>query len=305
MKRIIVPTDFSELSNYGIDYAVSLAKQIKASVSVVHCENRPLGDLSLHTSGPAESEGATDSDLFEAQLFRSNYLKLNELSEKYSKEGVDLTCGQVGGGFLLGMKHYVERFGADLIVISTTGEESVQEFFSGNHTEQLIEHLNVPVLSLVNPAEAEIHNVVLGLDLTEESYSKRTLQAVHKILGDLPAVVHVVSVVSNGMQEHSITNLYAHAKAIGIKNFMVEVLISNKPNDALLDYAESIQAELIVTLSSADSGFKRFIQHSFAAKLTKTSSIPVLTINKRLIEAIEEQHQTETVTQKIKKDSAF
>ena len=62
---------------------------------------------------------------------------------------------------------------------------------------------------------------------------------------------------------------------------MVDVIEDRNPNEALLDYAEGTDAGLIIVLSEAKGGLYRFFNHSFASKLTKKSSIPVMTINKR------------------------
>lgn len=283
MKRIIVPTDFSKLSKYAIAFAARIAKDLNAEVSVLHLEDVPLGDTSLHLTGEARQGGYSEDDLYNVQLFRANKNKLQELSEKYSKQGVVVTGLQLGGGFLKGIDHYVEKNGADLIVMGTTGEESIQEFFSGNHTEQLIENLDVPVLSIQGKADDEIKDMVLGLDLLDEKYTKEAFTMIKVISESLDARVHVVNIVQGDQPASLMSDLNKLARGVGLKNYMVDVISAKNENKALMEFAEQLHAGLIVTLSEARSGLYRFVQHSFATKMTKTSSIPVLTINKRLV----------------------
>jgi nucleotide-binding universal stress UspA family protein len=42
MKTIVVPTDFSDISNNAIDYAVDLAKATGCSILVFHAYQVPL-----------------------------------------------------------------------------------------------------------------------------------------------------------------------------------------------------------------------------------------------------------------------
>lgn len=280
MRRIIVPTDFSKLSEHALNFAAHIAKHINAEVSILHLEDLPLGDTSLHLTGEAKKSGFSEDVLFEAQLLRTNKTKLIELSAKYSKDGVVVTGQQFGGGFLKGIQHYVEKNGADLIVMGTTGEESIQELFSGNHTEQLIEHLDVPVLSVQDEVHKNIKDIVLGLDLLDEQYTEKAFSMIKILSEGLDAHVHVINVVKDGEPLSLMSDLNKLARGVGLKNYIVDVIRSKNENEALMDFADQVRAGLIITLSEARSGLHRFFQHSFAAKMTKTSSIPVLTINK-------------------------
>ncbi|MEQ9403622.1 MAG: universal stress protein [Cyclobacteriaceae bacterium] len=280
MKKILVPIDFSKLSHNAVEFAAHLAKPMKAEVVVVHFENIPLDDTSLHLSGEAHSSGFSEDSLFNAQLFRANKKKLQDLSVEFSGDGVTVTGLQLGGGFLEGVKHFIDKNGADLIVIGTTGEASIQEFFSGNHTEQLIEHLETPVLSVQEKVDKNIKEVVLGIDLLDEAYSKKAFEMVKTLTESLNATLHIVDVVdtdSKGVIMHDLNKL---ARNSGLKNYMVDVIKDKKPNEALMKFADREDAGLIITLSEAKAGLHRFFQHSFATRMTKESAIPVLTINK-------------------------
>ena len=278
MKKIIVPTDFSRLSHHALDFAVQLARPLKAHITLLHLEEVPLGDFSLHLSGEASGSTLTGDALYNAQLFRANSRKMGALLEEFSDGEVTIEGRQYGGGFMKGIQHYIEKNGGDLVVIGTTGEESIQEFFSGNHTEQLIEHLHVPVISLQDQQFHKIEDVVLGLDIEDEKYTKRVLESVKDIVEPLNATLHIVDITTTKNDETLLERLNKTAKIAGLTNFLVDVIEDNKSSQALLEYAVGTDAGLIVLLSEAKGGINRFINPSFAAKLTKASSIPILTI---------------------------
>lgn len=285
MKTILVPTDFSKLSSHAADFAVKLAEPLKAKVLLLHLEEVPLGDLSLKLSGGAGGATISDDSLYNAQMFRANKQKLNALLDKYGGGNVEVKGIQYGGGFLKGIQHYIEENGADLVVLGTTGEESIQEFFSGNHTEQLIEHLNIPVLSLQDEQLHPIEEIVMGLDLDDVKYTQKAFEMVKIITEALNARLHIINVTQNGDDEELMQRLNKIAKIAGLTDFMVDVIEDKHPQQALLEFAEGTDAGLIITISEARSGLYRFFQHSFSTKLTKRSEIPVMTVNKRLLTA--------------------
>ncbi len=284
MKKILVPTDFSKLSHHALDFAVQIAKPLGAQVTLLHLEEVPLGDLSLHLSGDASGSqfSITDDSLFNAQLFRANNRKIKDLVEEFSSDEVEITGRQFGGGFLNGIQHYIEKNGTDLVVIGTTGEESIQELFSGNHTEQLIENLSVPVISLQDQQYHKIEDIVLGLDVEDQEYTKSVFNIVKDIVQPLEARLHIIDITKT-YQTELVNKLDEIAKFSGLSNYLIDVVEDNKKSEALLDYAEGTDAGLIVVISEAQGGLYRFFRNSFATKLTKKSTIPVLTINKKNI----------------------
>ncbi len=280
MKTILVPTDFSSLSDHALDFAIQLAKPLKAKVEVIHLEEIPIGDLSLHLSGEAGGSSISDNALYNAQLFRSNKQKLEGIQQEYSTGSVPVKAFQHGGGFLNGIQHYLTENDIDMVVIGTTGEESIQEFFSGNHTEQLIEHLNVPVISLQDQQFHPIEDIVLGLDIEDEKYTRKAFEKVKIICEALGSTLHIIDVTKSKDDEKMMELLNKIAKIAGLTNYLVDVIEDKDSKTALLDYAEGTGAGLIVILSEAKGGLNRFFQHSFATSMTKESSIPVLTVNK-------------------------
>lgn len=280
MKNILVPTDFSDLSKHAIDFAIQIAKPLGASVQVIHLEEIPLGDLSLHLSGEASGSSVSQDSLFNAQLLRANRQKLKVLQEEFSTEQTQVIAFQHGEGFLKGMKDYVSKNTVDMVVIGTTGEESIQEFFSGNHTEQLIENLNVPVISIQDQQFHPVEDIVLGLDIEDEKYTRQAFEKVRVICEALGSTLHIIDVTRSKNNDEMMGMLNKMAKIAGLTNFLVDVIEDKDTKTALLDYAEGTDAGLIVILSEAKGGLNRFLQHSFATRITKKSTIPVLTVNK-------------------------
>lgn len=280
MKKILVPTDFSKLSNHAVDFAVNLAKLLGAEVFAVHFLEIPASNLTLHLTGEAKKSDYMVDPLYNAQIIRANKRKLADLTYEFSTKEVVVTGQQLGGGFLKGVQNFVDSNKIDLVVLGTTGEERIQEFFSGNHAEQLIEHLSIPVLTIKDNADKDIHNIVLGLDLVGDTYSKSSFAQIKALTDKLNARLHILSVVKTEDTNLLLRDLNEIARDAGLGNYTVDFIQAKDEMAGFLDYVDQVDAEMIITLSSSRAGIHRFFQHSFSTELTKIASVPVMTLNK-------------------------
>lgn len=149
-KTILAPTDLSELSRAGVRYALAVARDLDAEVTIYHVvtadEMRKLGDS---VKGHAFSAGGFPSLLksylhtYEASLAQfveqnfSDLLPLVRVDEK-------VELGSPG-------RNIVERAktdGADLIIMATNGRDGLSRMFMGSVTEQVIRNAPCPVLAI-------------------------------------------------------------------------------------------------------------------------------------------------------------
>jgi nucleotide-binding universal stress UspA family protein len=157
IKKILAPTDLSELSRAGVRYALSKAKDLGAEVLIYHVvsgdEMRKLGDTLKHHTLPADGF----SNILE------NYLHTYEVSlaQFVGQNFSDLLpLVRVNEKVELGSpeKNIVERAkseGVDLIIMATQGRSGLSRMFLGSVTEQVIRNAPCPVLA-IPPHLAEV-----------------------------------------------------------------------------------------------------------------------------------------------------
>ena len=285
MNHILVPTDFSELSDQAMEFAVAMARYAVADVQVTHFVDMIKEEATLVTADTA-IVGTTDETLFNIQLMRSNQQKLKEIMAHFADDSVTVGANLAGGGFLGGIKHYVKQHNVGAIVIGTTGKQNIEEFFSGNHTEQLIEHLDVPVIS-VQKAENfnEIKNVILALEVRHEHYTPAALERMKDAILNFNARIHMVSVVPDESHSEDALEQLSHIRRrMQLGEATVEVVVGKEVEAALHNHVNKINADAIAILTEAKSGLWRFVQHSLATHITKDFTIPVLTLNKKFFD---------------------
>ena len=138
LKRILAPTDFSELSAEGVRYACKLAKDVGAQVIVMNVvildESNVVGkgEVAAHEKRLAQ---------FTSQIVgrRADDLKVREV----------VVAGQAYAAIV----DCAERERADLIVMSTHGRSGLSRMLIGSVTDKLLRGATCPVL--VVPSEAE------------------------------------------------------------------------------------------------------------------------------------------------------
>ena len=151
IKKILAPTDLSELSQVGVRYALNLAKGIEAEVTVYHVVDYDTLTRYGQRSAASSSFQPPDHDFLE------RYQKaLSQFLKDYVS---DLTaCVKVHEKVELGTpgKNIVELAKSeeyDLIVMSTHGKTGLRMTL-GSVTEEVVQTGPCPVLS-VRPQEVQ------------------------------------------------------------------------------------------------------------------------------------------------------
>ena len=127
IETIMVPTDGSKCSLKAEDIAISIAKNFKAKLVVVHVIDEKL----IYPFEVLEEEGNTI---------------LDEAARKGKDEGVDVEQVLIVGSPAHDMEKIVEKTGADLVVIGTHGKTGIRKILMGSVAESTIKTVKVPVL---------------------------------------------------------------------------------------------------------------------------------------------------------------
>jgi len=145
IKKILAPTDLSDLSQAGVRYALNLAKAVGAEVMVYHVVNYEeliqYGEKMAMTrpSRPA------DSILEKAQTVLSRFLRehfADLIPPVKVHEKVEL--GRPDENIV----EEARKERPDLIVISTHGRTGLSHILLGSVTEKVVRHAPCPVLSI-------------------------------------------------------------------------------------------------------------------------------------------------------------
>ena len=141
IKRIVVATDFSELSGNTVETAITLARDWSATLDLVH-----VAAEAAYPMPPPMDVVTLPLDL--AAVVRDTSARLDAEKELVRARGV--TCE---GSVLVGrpdtviVKH-ADETRADLIVLGTHGRHGIGHALLGSVAEKVVQHAHCPVLTI-------------------------------------------------------------------------------------------------------------------------------------------------------------
>jgi nucleotide-binding universal stress UspA family protein len=139
VKKILVPTDFSELSGEAVATAVAFAKSFGATIDLVHVFVEPAYIL------PPPIDMATfPFDL--AQILDRVQIGLDTERDRVKDTGVTVTTTTLSGRAAPEIVAHAKKTGADLIVMGTHGRSGFQHALLGSVAERVLRHSPCPVL---------------------------------------------------------------------------------------------------------------------------------------------------------------
>ena len=133
LKSILVPIDFSNISQTALEYAVPLAKQFGAKVTLLHAiEPLPY------------PVGLTYLPMGEGFPIKSMEENLNKLAKTIKPQHLKEVIVQVGSAFEV-VTNVARDRKVDLIIITTHGHTGLRHVFMGSTAERVVRHAPCPV----------------------------------------------------------------------------------------------------------------------------------------------------------------
>lgn len=142
--KILMATDFSDNSDYAFDYALALARQFDAELTIVHVINEPADLRGIYVPQVTYEELETEI----SQGAKEMMAKF--CSSKLADYG-KYTTAIVSGIPFQEIIAKASEIGASLIVIGTHGRTGLEHLVFGSTAERVVRAAKCPVLSVRLP----------------------------------------------------------------------------------------------------------------------------------------------------------
>jgi nucleotide-binding universal stress UspA family protein len=280
-EHILVPTDFTEISQRALDYAKVIAKLGTSELLLVHV-NPPIDLIT-----PPEAAWV---DLYEVQSLHEEQLEQSGAtlrSEGFRSRTISVT-GPLYDELLLTAKQYK----ADLIVLGTHGKKGLERLLLGSDAETVLRHAHCPVLS-IGPAVPSlqdkpwrIREVICATNLTPSS--AEVVAYAHKLAALYEAELVLFHVKSASEPEVdvdwvSFEEAFHHnvSEDLGTRSWLRTRLASASPATNIVDLAKQRGSDLIVMGAHPTSSMATHLPRGTAAKVLADAPCPVMTILER------------------------
>jgi nucleotide-binding universal stress UspA family protein len=263
MKKILVPTDFSEVSDKALDYALALSRFTNSQVQLLHVTKY-------------DEEG--DSALVKMQ---------EQFNQIAPVDSGPIEMHVVSGSIFEDIPGVAKHLEANLIVMGTHGLQGLQYVVGGNAL-RIITESEVPLLIVQeNTSKSSIvKSILVPLDLHQEA--KQILKIACDTAALFQAEIHLISPMeSDEFLKNKLLRNTAYAEGyLESRNIAYQTVSSHGGSGSfikeVIQYAHDAHIDLICILNFAND---RLI-HSFGMDaeqkiITNDHQIPVLIVNPR------------------------
>ena len=271
MKKILVPTDFSKNAEYALRVAAQIARQYDAEIILLHMLELP------HQSSDALGSG---SDIPEIMFFKNRAIgKLDALAEVDYLSDLNVSRVIQFEKAFEGIVNISRKNDVDFVVMGSHGASGFQEMFIGSNTEKVVRFSEIPVLVIKNEiSEFNTERFVFASDFSDEikkpfakmlEFSKLFGSHLHLVMINTPN-----SFKSTGVAE-SIMNDFIDE--FQLSNYSTHIYNDVNVEKGIINFANSVQADLIGLCTHGRTGFSHFFNGSISEDLVNHTIRPVLT----------------------------
>lgn len=286
MKKIIVPTDFSEQANNALDLACEIANKTGAKIVLMNVleyskkQTTFLGSSALNTMGSL-STGIEMDDIYFIELYKKRRRQLTDLLSDPAYANVEIIDKIMLGTPYHAIEEEITEFEADLIIMGTTGVNDWEESLIGSTAEKVVRHASCPVITLRKKVHLmDIERIAFASDFKDEKPSyMRIVKSIQKLFG---AELHLVFVntPSNFKNEREVNaNLKAFAEANELDDHKIHIYSHQQEEEGIVWFTEDHKMDLVMMATYGRSGFSRLFEHSIAEDVVNFSKKPVVTFN--------------------------
>ncbi|OZV68026.1 universal stress protein [Winogradskyella aurantia] len=274
MKRIIVPIDFSEHSEYALEAAANLAQKYGSELIVLHMLE--LSNAILTSNGESINEEA----VFYLKLAEQ---KFDAFLDKPYLEGIKITPIVKHFKVFSEVNDVANELNANLIVMGSHGVSGVKEVLVGSNTEKVVRHSDIPVLVIKhNPILLDFENAVFASDFSDEAITPYiNAKVTFKKLGAQMHLVYVNSPDGNFRSSAEIdkkVSLFLKKADGDLDNLSnVHIVSDYSIEKGILNFANMIGADLIAVATHGRKGLAHFFEGSISEDIANHSTLPVMT----------------------------
>lgn len=274
LTKVVVGVDFSDCSLHALEYAAKIASRARVSLVMVWVNN-PIASHMYLSSDQAES------------LVEKVEIKFNRLINKYRDllaENIEYVICE--GKVFREVVRHAPAYPEGLIVTGTHGASGFEEFWIGSNAYKIVSESSCPVLTVREGFDAgrNVSRIVLPVDSSRNTRQKVSYTARLAKLFD--AEVFVLSLYSsNARTRRDIVGRHTRAVETYLQEegvrFNVEYLDADNITTTTIDFARSIDAEMVVIMTEQERSASNIWLGPYAQQMVNHSPVPVLSFHPR------------------------
>lgn len=283
MIKVLVPYDFSEPSNYALNFAKSLGSNYpQFELNLLHVIETPVATGMSTMGGGLDTIPDFENQVFFLELIERRKKQFAELEKQHKDAGYAFHTKIVLGNVFKGISESVAEQHPDLIIMGSKGTNGLEEILVGSNTEKVVRTANCPVITIKDETDiTKMKKVVFASDFrdtdNEVAFRFKRIQELFN------AEFYFVIVNTPGNFEttrEAIARIKAYVQKHKFQNVKAEIYNSLSEESGILEFADDINADLIAMTTHGRTGLIHLITGSIAEDVVNHSKRPVWTFKR-------------------------
>jgi nucleotide-binding universal stress UspA family protein len=267
MKKILVPTDFSENANLALRHAIQVANNFGATIYILHAYQvaTSAGNLvSIDHIVKADREeelAALISDI--KPLLTPKTQIVSQVSKGISVESI---CNAA------------EKLKVDIIIMGTKGADGIKKIFLGSTASNVILHTTIPVLAIPSDFQNfHLTNITLALD-DKKIEDLTRLKPIIDLAKGFNAVLDLLTVIDESHPKAKIDpDLEDYLKKEGV-DYTYFIVKAGHIVEGIRKFVAREKSDLLCLIHHPRGLFQNIFGASVAKEIVFDSSFPLLVL---------------------------
>ena len=274
MKKILFPTDFSDVAANAFVHALHLADVVDGELVLLHTFQLPIVDSQFT---PDNYYMIYESlQLAEFDAFKDEIPKLRAIAEKEGLEKVKITHRLMDGDLVTTIQNAIKEENINFVVMGTAGANGWETFFVGTNTGSVLSTVSVPVLSVPITAAYQ-KNKTIGFTTKFREKDKKALELVCSIAKKTKAQVKCLYVKNHqsDVKPETIKEWETHFANAPVQ---FTILPLEDVQGTILDFVSQKSIDILAMVTYKRNFFVELFSPSLTRKFSDYSEIPILAL---------------------------
>ncbi|SFW65635.1 Nucleotide-binding universal stress protein, UspA family [Sinomicrobium oceani] len=269
MKRILVPTDFSDEAEFALQTAANFARKFGSEIYLLHVLDLPVHLATSETSELPEA-------LFFVKLARQ---KFESFTDKPYLKGIRVFDIVESDTIASGITKSVTDNNIDLIIMGSGGATGFKEVFIGSNTEKVVRMAQVPVFTVKSLFEIrDEESMIFASDFSRESvepykraseFAKKTGATLHLLFVNTPN-----NFVTTREAEERMNFFIKNGTP---KKYSLNIYNDHTIEQGIIHFANIVNARMIGLSTHGRTGLSHFFNGSISEDIVNHAMRPVIT----------------------------
>jgi len=263
MKKILVPTDFSNNAYNALEYAIQFSQPFNATLALYHTYRV------MSTTGSFTTvKGYIEED---------NQKRLTMTKEKIVSrfgEDISIQSAAIEGDMISVISNVADKKDFDLIVMGTKGATGLKEIFLGSNTASLMQNTQTPVLAIPTDYEYKpIKRIVFAVD-NKDIKEEKTVRILKEISQKHDAQLILFHLAEKDADIGIDPALGYHLQSL--ENVSVVYEFGDDIMESIHEFVKNNQADMLCMIHHQKGFFRRLLEGDKTVNEVHHPRIPLL-----------------------------